>query len=82
MVTSSVTSATRKLLRRSRSRLSANTVPGVTVSVTSRRTIPLASAGFSTWSQIATRRPMATSFERYSSSAFAGVSQATWITSC
>ena len=42
----------------------ASSAPGVTVSTTSRRTMPLASFGSSTCSQMATRWPAATSWRR------------------
>ena len=45
----------------------------MTVSTTSRRTIPFASAGSSTCSQMATRFPAFTRRARYSSSAFTGI---------
>ena len=64
--------ATRKLLRRCATQSSASTVPGVTVSITSRRTGPLASLGSSTCSQIATRCPLAMRRRRYSAPAFTG----------
>ena len=49
--------AARWLAGRGSSRSSSVTVPGVTTRVTSRRTSPLARAGSSTWSQMATRWP-------------------------
>jgi hypothetical protein len=53
--------ATRKLLRTPGRQLSSRTAPGVMVSTTSRFTIPLASLGSSTCSQMATRWPAAMS---------------------
>ena len=57
-------SATRKLFRAPARKLSSSTAPGVSVSITSRLTIPLASLGSSTCSQIATRWPAAMSWRR------------------
>ena len=47
-------------------------MPGVTMSVISRLTMPLASAGSSTWSHTATLNPFITSLAMYPSLAWCG----------
>ncbi len=65
-------SAHRKLFRAPSSRSSAKAAPGVIVSTTSRLTMPRASLGSSTCSQMATRKPWLTRRRRYSLTAFTG----------